>query len=168
MKFKAKISIASVSSLLKILSIMSKHDKTIILHLLPDKTYISSLTNLTGTKLWCKLEQKSIFLDYQFDTSNDDFDRTLLEINVDHLINVLRKTCNAIAIKIKLSTSENDQPILNFEITMDECNNAAGPIIIHEIPVKAIPAKFWEQLCEPDMLNHNVTQEANSSFLAII
>ncbi|KAI0988238.1 hypothetical protein GJ496_004080 [Pomphorhynchus laevis] len=134
---------------------MSKHDKTIILHLLPDKTYISSLTNLTGTKLWCKLEQKSIFLDYQFDTSNDDFDRTLLEINVDHLINVLRKT-------------ENDQPILNFEITMDECNNAAGPIIIHEIPVKAIPAKFWEQLCEPDMLNHNVTQEANSSFLAII
>ncbi|XP_023237915.1 checkpoint protein HUS1-like [Centruroides sculpturatus] len=94
------------------------------------------------------------FNEYNMIGVSDEFNEIYLELSTDNLVQALKSSSSAKTLKIKLTKKH--APCLTLENELPSLSSYSR-LVIHDVPVRVIPVRFWDEFQEPEMLQFDVS-----------
>lgn len=157
MKFRGKMTeIVCIQYFAKIISTVAKLAKIVALRITPTNLYfiLNEKVSTGGSRMWCELTQNHFFNEYNMVGVSDESNEIYLELSTDNLVQALKSSTTAKTLKIKLTKKH--APCLTLENELPSLSSYSR-LVIHDIPVRIIPVRFWDELQEPEMLQFDVS-----------
>jgi len=157
MRFRGRlVDIGCIQHFTRVLSTISKIVKECALRLTLTKMYFILCEGVAngGVSIWCEMAQAHFFSEYNLDGLSDEFNEIYLEVMPDTLVRCLKSAQNAKSVKIKLT--KRHTACLTFEIELATLSNRSR-IVTHDVPVKVIPQRRWDEFEEPQMPDFDVS-----------
>ncbi|KAF6019858.1 HUS1 [Bugula neritina] len=158
MRFKATlVDINSISFLSKVVLGVAKLSKSCVIRLTATKIYFILTQNQLhgGTNLWCELPQINFCSGYEF-SGHTDRNETYMEVAMDLFGHALKSAHQAQTLRIKLT--QKATACLTLEVVQPTLSiNSSSRTVIHDIPIKIIPSRLWDEYKEPDIPEFEVS-----------
>ncbi|XP_015684676.1 checkpoint protein HUS1 isoform X2 [Protobothrops mucrosquamatus] len=160
MRFRSKIiDVGCLNHFSRVISTIAKLAKTCTLRLTLDKLYfiLSDKVANGGVSMWCELNQINFFDEFQMEGVSAENNEIYLELAPENLSRAFKTAQNAKTVKIKLTNKQ--CPCLTVAMELSSLSTSSR-FVTHDIPVRVIPRKLWNDFREPSVPNFDVI-EAN-------
>ncbi|XP_025003370.2 checkpoint protein HUS1 isoform X2 [Gallus gallus] len=157
MRFRAKIvDLACLNHFSRVINTIAKLAKTCTLRLTVNKLYfiLSDRVANGGVSMWCELCQGNFFDEFQMEGVAADHNEIYLELMPENLSRALKTAQNAKAVKIKLTNKHS--PCLKVAVELPSLSSSSR-IVTHDIPVRVIPRRLWNDFREPVVPDFDVS-----------
>ncbi|XP_053323757.1 checkpoint protein HUS1 isoform X3 [Spea bombifrons] len=104
--------------------------------------------------MWCELSQGNFFDEYQMEGVSAEQNEIYLELVPENLSRALKMAQNAKTVKIKLTNKQS--PCLTVAVELISLSGSSR-IVTHDLPVKIIPRRLWNDYREPRVPNFDVS-----------
>ncbi|KAL1783979.1 checkpoint protein HUS1B [Sigmodon hispidus] len=154
MKFRAKITSKSFLELfIQVSGTVAKLAKVCVLRVCPDRLSFCP-TGLPGeTQLWGEV-RRGVFRHFCMEGFSKEFNEIYLELMSEHLARAVRNAGNALSLKLQLTNKL--RPCLTVVIELASCPGHTRAMV-HDLPVKVLPRKWWKECTEPQVLACDVS-----------
>ncbi|XP_010706521.1 checkpoint protein HUS1 [Meleagris gallopavo] len=157
MRFRAKIvDLACLNHFSRVINTIAKLAKSCTLRLTASKLYfiLSDRVANGGVSMWCELCQGNFFDEYQMEGVAVDHNEIYLELMPENLSRALKTAQSAKAVKIKLTNKHS--PCLRVAVELPSLSSSSR-IVTHDIPVRVIPRRLWNDFREPSVPDFDVS-----------
>ncbi|OXB70473.1 UNVERIFIED_CONTAM: hypothetical protein H355_012539 [Colinus virginianus] len=157
MRFRAKIvDLGCLNHFSRVINTIAKLAKTCTLRLTVNKLYfiLSDRVANGGVSMWCELCQGNFFDEFQMEGVAADNNEIYLELMPDNLSRALKTAQSAKAVKIKLTNKYS--PCLKVAVELPSLSRSSR-IVTHDIPVRVIPRRLWNDFKEPSVPDFEVS-----------
>ncbi|EOB02150.1 Checkpoint protein HUS1, partial [Anas platyrhynchos] len=130
--------------------------KTCTLRLTAGKLYFILCDKVAngGVSMWCELCQGNFFDEFQMEGVAADHNEIYLELTPENLSRALKTAQSAKAVKIKLTNKH--CPCLKVSVELPSLSSSSR-IVTHDIPVRVIPRRLWNDFREPRVPDFDVS-----------
>uniref|UniRef100_A0A8C9FV23 Checkpoint protein n=1 Tax=Pavo cristatus TaxID=9049 RepID=A0A8C9FV23_PAVCR len=130
--------------------------QTCTLRLTVNKLYfiLSDRVANGGVSMWCELCQGNFFDEFQMEGVAADHNEIYLELMPENLSRALKTAQSAKAVKIKLTNKHS--PCLRVAVELPSLSSSSR-IVTHDIPVRVIPRRLWNDFREPIVPDFDVS-----------
>ncbi|XP_035405757.1 checkpoint protein HUS1 isoform X2 [Cygnus olor] len=149
MRFRAKIvDLACLNNFSRVINTIAKLAKTCTLRLTASKLYFILCDKVAngGVSMWCEL--------CQMEGVAADHNEIYLELTPENLSRALKTAQSAKAVKIKLTNKH--CPCLKVSVELPSLSSSSR-IVTHDIPVRVIPRRLWNDFREPSVPDFDVS-----------